>query len=225
MVYDSSRANPLSSVSVISTSGKGTITDINGHYEIEVGEKDSIWFSYLGKSTVKYPVLKMQDPWRFDIAIQINVPVLREIKILPRNYRQDSIQNRLDYAKAFNYRKVSVGSMTNIGQNGAGIDVDELIRLFQFRKNKMALSFQRRLIEQEKDAFINNRFSKGLVLKLTGLTDAARDTFMQLYRPDFEFASTSSDYEFQFYIKICFDQFIIDYPQYKPAAKKPDDHN
>jgi len=46
-VYDSSRHYPMEAVSVLSTSGKGTITNTEGYYEIEVLEKDSIWFSYL----------------------------------------------------------------------------------------------------------------------------------------------------------------------------------
>jgi hypothetical protein len=50
-VYDSSRLYPVQSVTVVSTGGKGTFTDANGDYEIEVGEKDSVWFSYLGKPT------------------------------------------------------------------------------------------------------------------------------------------------------------------------------
>src|SRR5258705_10688569 len=104
-VYDSSRNYPMESVSVLSTSGKGTITNAEGYYEIEVMEKDSIWFSYLNKPTVKFPVLKINNPMGFDISLQVNVPVLKEVKIRPRNYKLDSIQNRIDYAKIFNYRK------------------------------------------------------------------------------------------------------------------------
>ena len=56
-VYDSSRNYPLEAVTVLSTSGKGSFTNAEGLYEIDVNEKDSIWFSYLGKPTVKFPVL------------------------------------------------------------------------------------------------------------------------------------------------------------------------
>jgi len=90
-VYDSSRLYPVQSVTVVSTGGKGTFTDANGDYEIEVGEKDSVWFSYLGKPTVKFPVLKMTDPLHFDISIQVNILVLKGVTVSPRNYRLDSI--------------------------------------------------------------------------------------------------------------------------------------
>ena len=147
-VFDSSRLYRIEAVSVMSTGGHITTTDSMGRYTINVGEKDSVWFSYLGKPTPKYPVLKIADVNQFDIALQLKTNVMAEVKIRSRSYKMDSIQNRKDYAKIFNYQKVSVASMTSIGPTGAGIDLDELIRLFQFRKNKATLKFQQRLLEQ-----------------------------------------------------------------------------
>lgn len=87
VVYDSSRNYPMELVSVLSTSGTGTVTNADGYYEIEVTEKDSIWFSYLNKPTVKFPVMRIGNPMQFDISLQVNVPVMKEVKILPKNYR------------------------------------------------------------------------------------------------------------------------------------------
>jgi hypothetical protein len=55
-VYDISARRPLEAVAVLSTSGKGAITDSLGRYFIRVPIKDSIWFSMIGKNTMKYPV-------------------------------------------------------------------------------------------------------------------------------------------------------------------------
>ncbi len=206
-IYDSSRTYPLEAVSVMSTSGKGTTTNATGFYQLEVSEKDSIWFSYLGKPTVKYPVLKMLDPLQFDLALRVPVSVLKEVRVAPRNYRLDSIQNRQDYAKVFNYQKPSLGTMTSIGANGAGFDINEIIRAFQFRKNKSMLRFQQRLIQQEQEKFVDHRFSKVLIRRLTGLTGEELDRFILAYRPSYEFAVLSSDYDFQAYIKEAYQKF------------------
>jgi hypothetical protein len=90
-VYDSSRTFPFPSVSVMSTSGKGTVTNANGFYQLEIQEKDSIWFSYLNKPTIKFPVLKITDFTQFDIALQVPIQVLPEVLIRPRSYRLDSL--------------------------------------------------------------------------------------------------------------------------------------
>jgi hypothetical protein len=206
-VYDSSRTIPLEAVSVLSTSGKGTVTDGNGHYAIEVGEKDSIWFSYLNKPTIKYPILKINDVSQFDIALHVNVQVLKEVKVKPRDYKLDSIQNRIDYAKAFNFQRPNLGTITSIGANGAAFDIDELIRVFQFRKNRSMERFRERLLQQERDKFIDHRFNKQLVRRLTGLSDEALNEFMTLHRPTYEFTMYANDYDFQLYIKSSYQQY------------------
>jgi len=206
-VYDSSRTYPLEAVSILNTRGGGTITNRDGHYEIDVRETDSLWFSYLGKPTMKFPVLKIADLFQFDIALRVPVNVLKEVIVKRRDYKMDSLNFRRDYAKVFDYRRPNVESMTSIGPMGAGIDINELIRAFQFRKNKSTLRFQERLLQQEMDRFIDNRFSKALVLRLTGLTGEEQSRFMALYRPSYEFTLYTNDYYFQAFVKEAFEKF------------------
>lgn len=195
----------------MTTSGKGTVTDAKGRYEIDVKETDSIWFSYLNKPTIKYPVGKIFDASRFDIAIHINIPTLKEVIVKPRNYKLDSIQNRLDYAKAFDWQKPKLKANVS-GDMGAavGFDLDEIIRMFQFRKNKSAASFKERLLNEEREKFIDHRFSKALVLRLTGLIGNERDSFMRRCRPIYEFCLYASEYDFQLYIKQCYEAYKLE---------------
>ena len=147
-VYDSTRRYPVELVTVLATSGKGTITNAEGYYEIEVTEKDSIWFSYLNKPTIKFPVLKISNPFAFDISLQVNIPVLKEVKIRPRSYKLDSIQNRQDYAKVFDYQKPGLKTVTPQYGAAAGFDLDEIINMFRFKRNRSMLAFQKRLLMQ-----------------------------------------------------------------------------
>jgi hypothetical protein len=206
-VYDSSKIYPLEAVSVLTTAGRGTLTNSAGFYEIEVSLNDSIWFSYLNKPTMKYPVARIRDFTQFDLSLQVNIPVLKEVKVTPRNYKLDSIRNRIEYEKIFNFHRPNISSLTTIGPTGAGIDINELIRVFQFRKNRNMEKFQARLEEQEHDKFVEHRFSKALVRRLTRLEGESLDSFMMIYRPGFEFTAASSDYEFQTYIKDAFEKF------------------
>ncbi len=198
------------SVSVLTSSGKGTVTDIHGNYVIDVIETDSVWFSYLNKPTIKYPVKKIVDASRFDIAIHINVPVLKEVIVKPRNYKMDSIQNRIDYAKAFDWEKPKLKGISS-GELGtpAGFDLDEIIRMFQFRKNKSNAAFRDRLLAEEREKFIDHRFNKALVLRLTGLIGDARDSFMQSCRPSYEICMYVGEYDFQYYIKKCYEAYKL----------------
>lgn len=207
-VYDSSRTYPIELVTVQSTGGKLTMTDSTGFYSIDVAEKDSVWFSFLGKPTPKYPVLKIADVTQFDIALRLKNDVMKEVRIKNRNYKEDSVQNRKDYAKAFNFQRPSLGTMTSVISSGVGFDIAEIIRLFQFRKNRSMEKFRERLEEEERAKFIDHRFTKGLIKRLTGITkEEELLDFMKKYRPTYEFTAGTSDYDFQFFIKIAYEEY------------------
>jgi hypothetical protein len=203
-VYDSSRNYPLEAVTLMSTSCAGTVTDKDGFYEINVQEKDSVWFSYLNKPTIKFPVLKIVNTLSFDISLQVSIPTLREVKVLPRNYKLDSLRNRQDYAKIFNYQKPGLRTVTPQYGAGMGFDLDEIINMFRFRRNRSMASFQQRLLIEEQEKFIDHRFNKALVRRLTLLESPLLDSFMQLYRPSYTFTKYAGDYDFQYYIKTAF---------------------
>ena len=201
VVYDSSRNYPMELVSVLSTSGTGTVTNADGYYEIEVTEKDSIWFSYLNKPTVKFPVMRIGNPMQFDISLQVNVPVMKEVKILPKNYRLDSLRYRQDYAKIFNYQKPTLKTVTPQYGAAVGFDLDEIINMFRVKRNRSMASFQRRLLMEEQDKYVDFRFNKALVRRLTLLDGAELDSFMRVFKPSYTFTKLAGDYEFRLYIK------------------------
>ncbi len=200
-VFDISRGYPLAGVSVISTSGAGTSTDSLGRYTIHVQETDSINFSFLNKPTAKFPVKGITNIYQFDISLHVPVSELPAVKVMPRNYKMDSLQNRQDYAKAFDFQKPGIG-VTTSPSGVAGLDLNEFINMFRFRYNKRMLAFQRRLVQEEEDKFIDHRFSRSTVRKVTGLTGDSLIQFMTMYRPSLEFTQLSSDYEFLEYVKL-----------------------
>jgi hypothetical protein len=201
-VYDISKKTPIEYVSVVSTSGNGTMTDSAGRYSLTVKETDSIYFSYLNKATPGYAVKSIQNTEAFDISIMRKVKELPGVFVKQRNYHLDSLQNRLDYQKIFDYRKPGLKtSMNPNGQNMAvGLDLDELINMFKFKKNRRMLAFQKRLEVDEQEKYVSHRFSKGLVKKLTGLGSPEIDSFMTEFRPTYSMAVQFNDLEFGQYI-------------------------
>ena len=203
-VLDMSGRTPLEAVSILTTSGYGTMSDSLGRYSLKVNETDSIWFSYLNKATPKYSVRSIGNINSFEISLHVNVTSLKEVSVMPRSYRRDSIQNRQDYAKAFNFSKPGLStSILPPGSGGAGVglDINELIGMFQFRRNRRMAAFQERLLREEEEKYIDHRFSRALVIKITTLRGKDLDTFMLRYKPNLEFTQFATDYEFQSYVK------------------------
>src|SRR5258708_32559081 len=90
-------------VSVMSTSGKGTMTDSVGYYTIRLTTGDSVYFSYLGKATQKFPVKSTQSNYPLNISLAVTVDSLPLVVVRPKLYRYDSVANRDEYRKVFEY--------------------------------------------------------------------------------------------------------------------------
>lgn len=209
-VYNMYRTRPLDRVSVISTSGRGTITDSSGNYQITVPDNDSIWFSYLGRATTKYPVRQINTLSNFDIALHVEATELKEVNVMPRSYHMDSLQNRKDYEKYFDFKKPNPFTLADGSSGlgmGAGFDLDQIIRYFQFNRTRRLLAFQKRLVEDEEDKYVDHRFNPSIVLRVTHLQGDELDSFMTKYRPSYEFCKRATDYDLLEYTKLAFEEY------------------
>lgn len=210
-VYDISARRPIEAVAVLSSSGRTTLTDSTGRYLITVLQHDSIWFSLIGKSTMKYAVDTMANPDAFNVMIHVRVTELPEVKVRNNYYKYDSVMNRRDYAKVFDFKKPTISLSRNPTYNPGGLtvgfDLDAIINMFRTKHNRSILTLQQRLIEQEHEKYVNNRFSKLFVRKLTKLQPPELDTFMKRYRPEYELLMTLNDLELGYYIQQCFEQY------------------
>lgn len=211
-VYDVTARNPIEAVSVITSRGKGTFTDSLGKYSITVLQSDSIWFSMLGKATNKFPVDTIKNTDAFDVMLHVRVADLPEVKIRTKNYKLDSLENRREYAKYFNFKKPTISLLKNResylpGTVSVGIDLQEFINIFRFKHNKSIAALQKRLLQQEQDKYIDYRFNKNFVRKLTKLQQPELDSFMTKYRPSYEFVLTLNDIELGYFIQRDFEEY------------------
>lgn len=195
-VYDSTRMITVPAVKVSSTGGGLAYTDSVGQYRILVMPRDSVSFSYRGKTTAWFPVRDIKYTQGFDISLQITVndryKTLKEVIVIARSYRQDSLENRERYRKVFEFEN-------GLAINEGGIDPNSIINLFRVRRNRSMRSFQNRLLAEEAEKFVNYRFNKTMVKNLTGLEGVDLDRFMTAYRPTYDFTAASTEYEFYQY--------------------------
>ncbi|MEO7523830.1 MAG: hypothetical protein ABIT58_07030 [Ferruginibacter sp.] len=216
-VYDSSKINYVENVRVVSTAGLFTLTDSMGRYHIVSAENDSLFFFYNNKPTQKFAVRSISDPSHFDISLRINIrgkySVLKEVIIYSKSYRQDSLENRQENADIYDYTRPGLSTSVTPG-GGAGADINELINIFRFKRNKRLKAFQQRLETQEQEKYVNYRFNKMNVKRITGLQGQLLDTFLVWYRPDYEFARNSNEINFNEYVLQAFYQF----QKLKPAS-------
>ncbi|MFT3826255.1 MAG: hypothetical protein QM731_20190 [Chitinophagaceae bacterium] len=197
-VYDRMARYGVPNVSVMGTSGAGTITDSLGRYTIKLSGTDSIYFSYLGKATRKFPVKEIPPGQHFDMSLQVSVDSLPSVTVRQRSYREDSLQNRNEYRKAFEYEPDYLAGGGG-GGFGVGISLDAL---FSLRKIRRMEAFRKRLEWEEREKYIDHRFTKAIVRRVTGLQSPALDSFMVWYRPSYETLQIfETEYDYYKYIK------------------------
>ncbi|MBS1563200.1 MAG: hypothetical protein JST39_02375 [Bacteroidetes bacterium] len=223
-VYDRTQTYPMPRVSVITTSGAGTMTDSAGHYVIRLNATDSLYFSYLGKTSSKIPARMLDENTPFDMSLDTPYDTLANVYVGPRSYRQDSLANRRDYQKIFDYDGSGYLSDKRAANNatfGIGLDMD---MLFDGKRNKRMDNFRQFLETQEHEKYIDHRFTKAVVRRVTGLQPPAIDSFMRMYRPSYEFVlACTTDIELFEYIKTAGKSFESMWRQDHPdsADKKP----
>jgi len=209
-------------VRVANSDGKFAITDSLGGYSLPVHENDSVTFIFRNKSTQRFSVKSIPDPSRFDISLRVNYKgkysTLKEVIIYSKSYREDSIENRETYAKVYNYQKPTL--RTSISPSGVpGADVDEIINMFRFQRNKRLKKFQLRLEAEEQEKYVTYRFNKTLVRKLTHFEGDQLDKFMVKYRPTYEFVSQADEVILNQYILNCSYKYKIELLQQDGAKQ------
>ncbi|RYY72004.1 MAG: hypothetical protein EOO13_01105 [Chitinophagaceae bacterium] len=202
-VLDKGKINLVPGVRVVSTGGMFDMTDSMGRYSIPVKPGDSLFFVYNNKPTQRFAVNKIPNTSQFDIALHVFVnskySVLKEVVVFSKTYKEDSLENRQTYADVFEYQKPGLSTSITPG-GGVGADVNELINIFRFKRNKRLRAFQNRLEDQEKDRYVNYRFSKIMVGRITGLKSPQVDSFIVWYRPSYEFAARADEVAFNQYV-------------------------
>jgi hypothetical protein len=191
-----------------------SFSDSTGSYSIFTGEKDSLFFFFRNKPTQMFAVSSIKDYGAFDIALHLYIPgkykQLKEIIVYGKTRKQDSIENRLQYDKIFRFSPgISLSNAAPESGIGVGLDVESLINVFKFRRNRSMLRFQQRLIKEEQDRYVDYRFNENIIEKLTVLEKGNKMTlFRQLYRPEYEWLTSALDIELFQYIQIAAKQFL-----------------
>lgn len=223
-VFDKSQKYTMTGVSVLSTSGLGTQTDSMGHYRLRMELDDSIYFSYLGRTTLRFPAKEINPNLPFDMAIEVSIDTLPAAYVRGNNYFLDSLETRKEYARVFNYGKSYLNNVKTTGRGGMGMGLN-LDLLFNGAENRRMEAFQSRLLWQEQENFVDHHFSKSIVRHVTGLASPALDTFMALYRPTKEFIeSCESEYQYYHYLRewsgYFADDWKVRHPNIPPMSKE-----
>ncbi len=146
------------------------------------------------------------------IELLQKVSELKQVDIFgDRNFKKDSLANRADYAKQFNYKHPRVMDAFGNGMNFYpgeffSIDLLALARALTY-KSTNAYKINKMLVRDEHDQFVGEHFNRGIVSHIVNLQGDTLSAFLVQYRPTYEFTLKATVYDMEVYIKDCYKKF------------------
>lgn len=208
-------------IMVESVKGKNTtFTDEQGYFSLYVLPHDTLYY-YVNKLTksIPYPVDSIKSWDDYAIAIQTieydiarakryGAPVegvdpninLGNVTVVSRNYHKDSLENRMEYDKVFNYKNPPINPFS---------PVQTVYDLLSFKKKKRMKKMKKDLLFEEQEGYVDTRFNKTSVTKSIGkpIDDAVLDAYMKKYRPSYADAVGMENMAMIMYIRKTFELY------------------
>jgi hypothetical protein len=182
-----------------------------GRFEMNVSHlNDSLRVSAFAYKTISVFIT----PANVTLVVELDPKITRLTEVTVhgnRDFKQDSLANRAAFAKQFNYRAPSIKDAFSDHpdkQPGELISINPLLLIAALtKKSSPEYKFQQQLMGDEHEQYVDEKFNRGNVTRITGLRGDTLATFMVQYRPGYQFALKATDYEIEVYIKNCYKKF------------------
>jgi hypothetical protein len=154
----------------------------DGSYHIVADEGDTLIFSATGFTPDTIIVRLHMLLTHYDVTLERKVITLEMVRVTS-SYSEDSLNRHNYYTDIFKKQPGITGF--NTPQYGAGIVLSPASYFSQAAKRKRIL--KKRLLQQDRDDYIDHFFPVEWVQRLTGLKDDSLNLFMYRYRPSYDF--------------------------------------
>jgi hypothetical protein len=215
-VFDMVSKKPISNVQII-TSLSTNLTNTRGEFKLtNIKARDRFAVRMMGYETVEFTVNNTIDSLR--IFLKQSILQLDEVMVkTKRNYINDSLSLRKEYANVFaykppkfidmfikidpNYRSPFPNANPNSTASIIKLDVLSVLSFVSKKKNSTS-KLKATLLQTEETNYVDNLFSKDKVKDITKLQGDSLTTFMNSYRPSSLKLKKMTEYELLQYIKL-----------------------
>ena len=217
LVADIENRQGIPGVSIMNKKTRtGVISSESGTFAIDAMPGDTLEFSMLtyNKKDLAVPFTSM-----FVNVYMIKHPIdIAGVEVRGRNYTADSIATLDEYGRYFNYHKPGA---KDILKTLPAHPITAITYLVPSKARKRQEHFKEQLVYWEKEKYVDNRYSPELVERMTHLSGPELDTFMNKFRPGYQFLQDATEYDLLLYIKQSYAQYQKEKAQ---PAKKEEDH-
>jgi hypothetical protein len=205
-IYNAQSKELLVSVSIRNISQqKFDLSEENGSFRIQCAPGDKVVFTYVGywpdTLVIEPDMLAADYPTYLDPKPQ----TLQTVRVGQlSNYQLDSMARRTEYSWIYDRGKQT---LLNDQYKGDGVGIDINIFRNASSADKQRERLKKRLLREEEDFYVDSRFSREYVMRLTHLQGDSLQRFMMEYRPTYEFCRKAAQVDILVYINDSYKKF------------------
>ena len=179
-------------------------SDLGGNYKIAAETGDTMIFSHLGYISDTVVVNSTMFSERLTIELKIKITGLASVDVSEMSkYILDSLSRREDYDYIFKNKNNKPLWDNKLSGDGRGVNFSPIGHWSSEEKQKRKL--KERLEKDDKEEFIYYKFSRR-VPRLTGLRGDSLITFINAYKPTYEYCVHATSMDILLYIN---DKFVL----------------
>jgi hypothetical protein len=207
-VFKKNSTEFLISVSIHNiTEQRYDLSEENGSYRIQAVPGDHIAFSSVGYMadtlTVTASLLTADCPIYLDIRPQ----TLQAVRVGEfSNYQLDSMDRRKEYAWVYEHDNTEHIAKDRQGADGVGVTLNIFRNSGSGAHQRVHL--RKRLEKEEEDYYVDSRYNKDYVAKITHLKGDSLLQFMRRYRPSYDYCRKAANVDILVYISDSYKQYM-----------------
>ena len=206
-VYVKGSTDTLISVSIHNiTEQRYDLSEEDGSYRIQAAPGDHIAFSSVGHKSDTVTVTESILIAPYAVYLEIKPQILQAVRVGEfSNYQLDSMDRRREYAWVYEHDNESRIEHDRAG-DGVGVTMNIFRKTSTAAKQRQRL--EKRLAKEEEDDYIDFRYNKDYVAKITHLRGNSLKTFMTKYRPSYDYCRKAANVNILVYINDCYKLFM-----------------
>ena len=186
-VYKKETTEVLVSVSIYNISRRlHELSEESGSYRVQVAPGERVIFSSVGYQADTLTVTPDMLLGTYPVYLEPKVQTLQSVTVGSQsNYQVDSIARRNEYSWVYDHGSVARLEKDRKGADGVGANID------LFKKGSSADQqrerLKKRLIKEEQEYYIDSRYNKEYIARLTHLQGDSLVKFVAQYRPTYDY--------------------------------------
>lgn len=206
-VYVRGGTDTLISVSIHNiTQQRYDLSDEDGSYRIPAAPGDHIAFSSVGYKADTVTITASILTAFYPVYLEVKAQTLAAVRVGEfSNYQLDSMDRRKEYAWVYDRGNTPRFASERKG-DGVGIDMNIFRHAGAPEKQRERL--EKRLQKEEQDYYVDFRYNKDYVAKITRLKGDSLKTFMRKYRPSYDYCRKAAMVDILVYINDCYKLYV-----------------